>query len=118
MGGGCDRSQATSVKQLAYNLSEFLGLELLSLRWFPSPALQPAPNPCLVPQVFLAELGRQITLLAVNDRPPDDDDDDWQQNQRPQGIRQERQSGHDEEEAEIYSARPGLAQIVVGCSSD
>ena len=34
-------------------------------------------NPCLVPQVFLAELGRQITLLAINDRPPDDDDYDW-----------------------------------------
>src|SRR5512142_1852036 len=76
------------------------GYDVSSLRWFPSPALQPAPNPCLVPQVFLAELGRQIALLAINDRPPDDDD--WQQNQRPQGVRQECQSGRDEDEAEIH----------------
>jgi hypothetical protein len=30
--------------------------------------------------IFLAELGRQITLLAIDDGPPDDDDYDWQQN--------------------------------------
>src|SRR5512135_3673843 len=34
MGGECDRSQATSIKRLAYNLSEFLGLELLRLASF------------------------------------------------------------------------------------
>ena len=61
--------------------------------WFPSTALQPTPNPCLVPEVFLAELGRQITLLAINDCPPEDDDYDWQQNQRPQCVSQECQTG-------------------------
>ena len=70
--------------------------------WFPSTALQPTPNPCLVLKVFLAELGRQITLLAINDCPPEDDDYDWQQNQRPQCVRQECQTGRDEDEAEIH----------------
>ena len=65
-------------------------------------ALDPAPDPAFVAEIFLSEFALEISFFARDDKAIDEDEADWHGEQHPSGIDQDRQPKRRQSEPEIH----------------